>query len=97
MGFGNTAHRRGKTAQAVRQHIVIRGNLNTAKTNAVEHFGRSAAVANGQLAFQRNNGPLKIGIDVVPLAVLTALPAAIAPGRIITQAPWPKVKTAVKA
>ncbi|MNZ87419.1 hypothetical protein D3C78_1062760 [compost metagenome] len=84
IGAGDTAYHRGVTAQAVGQHLVIRGHLHAAKGHGVKHLGRGIAVAQGQLALQANQVALGVGVHRVPLVLAVT---AAAPGGVVAQAP----------
>ena len=74
IGSGNAAYHGRITLKRIRQHVVIGCQLAAAKRHTVEHVGRRRAVANGKLGFQRNNGPLRIGINGIPFILAGGLP-----------------------
>ena len=74
IGSGNAAYYGRIALKRIRQHVVIGCQLAAAKRHTVEHVGRRRAVANGKLGFQRNNGPLRIGINGIPFILAGGLP-----------------------
>ena len=48
----HTADRRGKAALAIRQHFIIRHQLNAAKLHAVENVAAGKSIAHPQQAFE---------------------------------------------
>jgi hypothetical protein len=58
-------HRR-EAFLAVRQHIVVRGQLGAAEVDAVEDIAVGIAVPEGQARAQRRDVPLKPAVDVLP-------------------------------
>ena len=91
--LGNTADDRGKPAQAVRQHIVIRRQLRAAKLHAVEDIGRRIAVAERELPLQALDIPLKIRVHRIPVAAVILV---VIPGGIVAQPPRAEVQPALQ-
>jgi predicted DNA-binding protein with PD1-like motif len=65
---GNPVNHRGETFLAVRQHIVVGGQLRAAEVDAVEDVAVGVAVAERQARAQ-NDIPLKPA-DVLPLILI---------------------------
>ena len=78
--FGNTARGGGETTQTIGHHVVVRGNLHTAKTDAIEKIAPGITVPNGQFVFYGNERVLHITADILPSPWFVL---AIAPGGVI--------------
>ncbi|SAQ60084.1 Uncharacterised protein [Klebsiella oxytoca] len=95
---GNPVDNRGKSLLAVRQHVVIGGELRAAEVNAVEDVAVGVAVAQGQTRAQRGDVALQPGIDVLPLVFTgrRTAAAAVAPGGVIAQTPGAEIQPALQ-
>src|SRR5690606_10022147 len=82
-------HRR-KALHAVREHIVIRGDLRPGERDAVKHVGRGRALPYFEVPAKGDNIPLGIGIDRRKLALCVTVTAGFAPGGVVTKTPCPE-------
>jgi hypothetical protein len=62
-------HRR-EAFLAVRQHIVIRGQLRAAEVDPVEDIAVGVAIPEGKPRAQGNDVPLKPAVDVLPAVLI---------------------------
>ncbi|SQC33560.1 Uncharacterised protein [Kluyvera cryocrescens] len=66
IGIGGAANHRGESAFAAGEHIVIRGNVNTAELDAVEDLSPRAGFAGQKLGFECLDVVLYPGGNILP-------------------------------
>lgn len=88
-----TADHRRKALHAVREHVVIRGDLRPGVRDAVKYVERGRALAECDVAAKGDNIALGVGIDRRKLALCVTVTAGFAPGGVVTKTPRPEVKT----
>ncbi len=78
-----TADRRRKPFHAVRQHIVVRGDLRPGERDAVKHVRRGRALPEFDVTAKRHDIALGIGIDGGKRTLRVTVTAGFAPGGVV--------------
>ncbi|MNP13604.1 hypothetical protein D3C76_1058910 [compost metagenome] len=88
----HAANARGEAFQAVRQHVVVRGNLRSGERQAVKHVRGGGALPEGDDAAQRQDIALGIAVDGGKIVLRGAIVPGLAPCRVVAQPPGAEIQ-----
>ncbi|GCM27853.1 hypothetical protein ExPECSC076_04940 [Escherichia coli] len=78
---------------AVRNHIVIRGQLNTPEIYTVKNIPPGITVPHRQTGAQGNYIPLQPGVNVLPVILAVPLSGTVTPAGVVPKTPAPDIQS----
>ncbi|MNC03841.1 hypothetical protein D3C75_512650 [compost metagenome] len=92
VAVSHAANTWGEALQAVRQHVIVRGDLRPGKCQAVKYVRGGGALPEGDDAAQRQNVALGIAVDRGEVALRRAIVPGLAPCGVGAQTPGSEVQ-----